>query len=94
MKPPPQPKFFSPPVDHGITLLPIFAGIFVAVLLLSTFANAKIFAIGRLTLPGSTLLFPLVFVFNDILTEVYGYAASRRVIWTGLACEAFAGISF
>ena len=94
MKSPPQPKIFSPPVDHGITLLPIFAGIFVAVLLLSTFANAKIFAIGRLTLPGSTLLFPLVFVFNDILTEVYGYAASRRVIWTGLACEAFAGISF
>jgi uncharacterized integral membrane protein (TIGR00697 family) len=45
-------------------------------------------------MPGSVLLFPLVFVFNDILTEVYGYARSRRVIWTGMACMALSGITF
>lgn len=36
------------------------------------------------------LFFPLSYVFGDILTEVYGYARSRRVIWAGFAAEAFA----
>ena len=36
-----------------------------------------------LTFDGGTLLFPLSYIFNDILTEVYGYARSRRAIWTG-----------
>ncbi len=33
---------------------------------------------------GGTLLFPLSYIFGDILTEVYGYRTSRRVIWIGL----------
>lgn len=37
------------------------------------------------TFDGGTLLFPLSYIFNDILTEVYGYAHSRRAIWTGFA---------
>jgi len=94
MIPAPQNKDVSRPPQPGGTLLPVFTGMLVAVLLTSTFSNAKIFAIGPLTMPGSTLLFPLVFVFNDILTEVYGYAQSRRVIWTGLGCQAFAGVAF
>jgi uncharacterized integral membrane protein (TIGR00697 family) len=36
-----------------------------------------------LNLPSGIILFPLAYVFNDVLTEVYGYAASRKVIWTG-----------
>jgi queuosine precursor transporter len=36
------------------------------------------------------LFFPISFIFGDILTEVYGYAASRRVIWAGFAGLAFA----
>lgn len=36
------------------------------------------------------LFFPLSYVFGDVLTEVYGYARSRRVIWAGFAAEAFA----
>ena len=90
----PQSDALSKPRGSGESLLSVFAGMFVGVLVLSTFSNAKILAVGPLTLPGSVIVFPLVFVFNDILTEVYGYAASRRVIWTGLGCEALAGIAF
>ncbi len=38
------------------------------------------------------LFFPLSYVFGDVLTEVYGYARSRRVIWAGFAAEAFAAL--
>lgn len=38
----------------------------------------------RLSLPSGIILFPLAYIFGDVLTEVYGYAASRKVIWTGL----------
>jgi len=94
MTPTPQYNVVPQPAESGGSLVSIFTGIFAAVLVLCSVANAKVFAVGPLTMPGSTILFPLVFVFNDILTEVYGYARSRRVIWTGLACEAFAGITF
>ncbi|MDD4286742.1 MAG: queuosine precursor transporter [Candidatus Peribacteraceae bacterium] len=63
---------------------------FVAVLLISNVASsAKIVDAGfsvlgiRLSFDGGTLLFPLSYIFGDILTEVYGYARSRRVIWSG-----------
>ena len=39
----------------------------------------------RFTFDGGTILFPLSYIFGDVLTEVYGYRASRRVIWTGFA---------
>jgi len=45
--------------------------------------------LGLLTFGAGVLFFPISFIFGDILTEVYGYAASRRVIWAG-----FAGLTF
>ena len=46
--------------------------------------------VGLLTFGAGVLFFPISFIFGDILTEVYGYAASRRVIWAGFAGLAFA----
>jgi pimeloyl-ACP methyl ester carboxylesterase len=63
---------------------------FVTVLLISNIASsAKIVDFGisigwlRLAFDAGTLLFPLSYIFDDVLTEVYGYARSRRVIWAG-----------
>lgn len=75
-------------------LLPYLTGAFVGVLLIQSVACAKMVQIGPLTLAGGTLLFPIVFIFNDILTEVYGFAQSRRVIWTGFAAQALAALTF
>src|SRR3989344_2153967 len=60
--------------------------LFVAVLLISNIASTKIVQLGWLTFDGGTLLFPLSYIFADILTEVYGFAKSRRVIWLGFFC--------
>lgn len=45
---------------------------------------------GVLTFGAGVLFFPISYVFGDVLTEVYGYARSRRVIWAGFAALAFA----
>ena len=46
--------------------------------------------VGLVTFGAGVLFFPISYVFGDILTEVYGYARSRRVIWAGFAGLAFA----
>lgn len=56
---------------------------FVAVLLISNVASTKILQLGPFSFDGGTILFPLAYIFGDILTEVYGYRRSQRVIWTG-----------
>ncbi len=48
--------------------------------------------LGTLTFGAGVLFFPISYVFGDILTEVYGYARSRRVIWSGFAALAFAAL--
>jgi queuosine precursor transporter len=63
--------------------LDLITASFVAVLLISNIASTKILDLKWFTFDGGTILFPLAYIFGDILTEVYGYARSRRVIWTG-----------
>ncbi len=46
--------------------------------------------VGQLTFGAGIIFFPISFIFGDILTEVYGYGASRRVIWAGFVSLAFA----
>ena len=48
--------------------------------------------LGTLTFGAGVLFFPISYVFGDILTEVYGYARSRRVIWAGFGGLAFAAV--
>ncbi len=61
----------------------ILVALFVAVLLISNIASTKILDLWKFTFDGGTVLFPLSYIFGDILTEVYGYRQSRRVIWLG-----------
>ena len=56
---------------------------FVSVLLISNVASTKIVDLKWFVFDGGTLLFPLSYIFGDILTEVYGYKNSRSVIWMG-----------
>ncbi len=69
--------------------LDVVIGTFVAVLIISNLASsAKIVTLGPFTFDGGTLLFPLSYIFGDVLTEVYGYSVSRRVIWIGFIAAA------
>jgi uncharacterized integral membrane protein (TIGR00697 family) len=74
---------------------PYVMAAFVAILLLSNLIGAS--KPSYVTLPGGTqwafgagvLFFPVSYIIGDVLTEVYGYANARRVIWAGFAALAF-----
>lgn len=68
----------------GYRYLDLISSAFVAVLLISNVATLKVFQVGGLVFDGGALIFPISYILGDVLTEVYGYAASRRVIWQGL----------
>ena len=55
-------------------------------------AQIDVPVLGALTFGAGVLFFPISYVFGDILTEVYGYARARRVIWAGFAGLAFAAL--
>ena len=64
---------------------------FVTVLICSEFISAsKIARIGGFSFGAGVVFFPMSYIFGDILTEVYGYARSRKVIWAGFGALGFA----
>lgn len=84
----------SKPVQRLFKHLDTITALFVAVLLISNVASSKIVILGPFTFDGGTLLFPLSYIFGDILTEVYGYARSRKVIWLGFVSALLMSLIF
>jgi queuosine precursor transporter len=67
--------------------LVIFSALFVTCLITANLIAVKFVSFGFVSLPAAILVFPLSYIFGDILTEVYGYATARRVIWLGFLCN-------
>jgi len=65
----------------------VAAAIFVTCLITANVIAVKIISIGPLILPAAIIVFPLSYIFGDILTEVYGYGQARRIIWLGFFCN-------
>lgn len=85
----------------GYRYLDLITALFVTVLVVSNIASsAKIVDWGfsiigiRLAFDAGTLLFPVSYIFGDVLTEVYGYKRSRRVIWIGFFCLGLSSLVF
>jgi uncharacterized integral membrane protein (TIGR00697 family) len=72
--------------------LDIVATIFVTTLLVSNLAAQKLFQLGPATFTAGILVFPLSYIFGDVLTEVYGFNRARRVIYCGLFANVFMAI--
>ncbi len=80
--------------DSDFQLYAVFAALFASVLVLVPSAASKFIAVGPLAISGATLIFPITFIFNDLLTEVYGFSRSRKIIWTGLGCQVLAAFTY
>jgi hypothetical protein len=74
--------------------LDLITAAFVAVLIISNIASTKVVLLGPFTFDGGTILFPLAYIFGDVLTEVYGFKKSRRVIWIGFGLLALTALTF
>lgn len=67
---------------------------FVCIMICSNVIGApKVFSIGAMSFGGGILFFPVSYLFGDILTEVYGYASARRVVWAGFTAMIFASFT-
>jgi hypothetical protein len=67
---------------------------FVGALIVSNIAAVKLIDLGPIITDGGAILFPLTYIFGDVLTEVYGYRYARRAIWTVFGLMAIASIVF
>lgn len=65
----------------------LVASIFITCLITSNIIAVKLIDIFGLVLPAAILIFPISYIFGDVLTEVYGYRQARRVIWLGFFCN-------
>ena len=65
----------------------VVAAIFVTCLITANIIAVKVISLGPIILPAAIIIFPLSYIFGDILTEVYGYHQARRVIWLGFFCN-------
>lgn len=72
----------------------LVVAVFITCLIASNIMAVKLVSILGVVLPAAVIIFPISYIFGDILTEVYGYAASRRVIWLGFLCNLLAVIAF
>ncbi len=65
----------------------VLAGVFITCLLTANIVAVKLIYPFGLLVPAGTIVFPLSYLFGDVLTEVYGYGATRLVIWLGFFCN-------
>lgn len=63
---------------------------FTTCLIISNIVAVKLAAIGPFFLPAAVIIFPISYIFGDVLTEVYGYARARQVIWIAFGCNVLA----
>ncbi|TAK12774.1 MAG: VUT family protein [Anaerolineae bacterium] len=76
--------------NRNYKYLSFVTALFVTTLIISNIVAVKLVNLFGLFVPAAVILFPLAYIFGDVLTEVYGFARARRVIWTGFACNLLA----
>ena len=96
-----KPEQKSAPAERADRYFDLVMALFVSVLITSNIASsAKIVDWGfslfgvRMAFDAGTLLFPISYIFGDVLTEVYGFRRTRRVIWTGFGALALSAATF
>jgi uncharacterized integral membrane protein (TIGR00697 family) len=67
--------------------LVIITAVFITCLITANTIAVKVINLGIFILPAAIFVFPVSYIFGDVLTEVYGYRTARRVIWLGFGCN-------
>jgi queuosine precursor transporter len=71
----------------GPKFIPLLTALNATFLLVSDFTGARIISLHGVGVSVTVLYFPMTYLLGDVLTEVYGYAQSRRVIWISMFCS-------
>ena len=82
-------------MKREVSVLFMLAGIlFATCLLISNILATKILMIGPWAAPAGVLIFPIAYILNDVITEVWGFGKARLIIWTGFAVNVLAVLFF
>ncbi len=73
--------------------LTIISGVFITCLIVANIIAVKLVDIFGFIVPAAVIIFPISYIFGDVLTEVYGYRQARRVIWLGFLCNLLAVVA-
>ncbi len=71
---------------YSVWFVLVVAG-FISCLIAANIIAVKLIGVAGLVLPAAIIIFPVSYIFGDVLTEVYGYSQARRVIWLGFLCN-------
>lgn len=82
-------------MNKKVSITFMLAGIlFTTCLLISNLISSKIISIGTLSVPAGVIIFPLAYILNDVITEVWGFGKARLIIWSGFAMNLIAVIFY
>ncbi len=82
-------------MNRQVSVLYMLAGIlFATCLLISNLLATKIIMIGPWSAPAGVLIFPIAYILNDVIVEVWGYRKARLIIWTGFGVNILAALFF
>ena len=82
-------------MNRSVSVLYMLAGILFAVcLLISNILATKIIMIGPWSAPAGVLIFPIAYILNDVIVEVWGYQKARLIIWSGFGVNLIAALFF
>jgi uncharacterized integral membrane protein (TIGR00697 family) len=68
----------------------LVTAVFVTCLVTANITAVKLVGVFGMVLPAAVIIFPISYIFGDVLTEVYGYRQARRVIWLEFLCNLIA----
>jgi len=71
----------------------LVTAVFITCLITANITAVKLVSVFGLVLPAAIIIFPISYIFGDVLTEVYGYRQARRVIWLGFFCNLIAVVA-
>ena len=89
----PQQQQTSHPVTGYSQWFVLITALFITCLITANIIAVKLVSVLGLVVPAAIIIFPLSYIFGDVLTEVYGYRQARRVIWLGFFCNLIAVVA-
>ena len=90
MSTPEREPAYARTTGHFATVVAVFCGL----LIISNVGATKLISVGPLITDGGAFLFPLVYVVGDVMSEVYGWRATRRAIWLAFGLSGLAALTF
>ena len=81
-------------IDKNINIYMILLSLYCVALVVSNIISNRTFDIGQFMLPSAVIVFPIIYIINDVLTECYGFKMTSRAIWTAFGLNLMAVMFF